>query len=406
MKELKVNYQVKPNFNDIKSIKDIKVLIVDDENVMSAILRSMLKHIGFNNIFNANCINEAKNIIDDVKPELILLDQILKNETGYDLCLWLKEKKILDDLVVIAITGSDKEESIVQAYESGCDDYITKPISPFSLKTRVIAHFHRKKLFHDLKSAHEKLAISHANLINQQETAKEVLDFISRKSALGHRAISYIQSSTSILDGDLLLAGMTRDDRLNIMLCNFSGKGISGAIGSIPTANTFYSMTEEGCDLEKLIHEINDKLCLNLPSGIFCRAIFVSIDPSKNEFSYWLGGSEGLVLYDNSNKNASNFTNDSLALGILRDDFVCKVKKVSYKKGDRIFLISDYVINAEDGSGNTYGLRHLMHNIEQYSTQQNSIDLTMKSVLKFARQDESDAAPPYTLMEIYLDMIK
>ena len=116
-----------------------KVLIVDDENKIVDVVRSYLEREGCE-VFEAFDGKQALEIFKKVKLDLILLDLMLPDMTGEDICKIVRKKSRVP---IIMLTAKIDEASIVAGLNIGADDYITKPCSPRVLMARIFAIFRR-----------------------------------------------------------------------------------------------------------------------------------------------------------------------------------------------------------------------------------------------------------------------
>lgn len=132
-------------------IKNIHILVVDDNKENLRVVSNFLKTKGYN-ITLALDGNEAINIARDEKIDLILLDVMMPMFDGYDTCKILKEEKELKDIPVIFLTAKTETEDIVKGFNAGAVDYITKPFNKEELFARVNCHIELKLIRDYLKT--------------------------------------------------------------------------------------------------------------------------------------------------------------------------------------------------------------------------------------------------------------
>jgi len=119
-----------------------KVLIADDEQDILEIISYNLAKEGFE-IFTARDGNEALEKARYLRPDLIILDVMMPKKTGVEVCELLRAQPAFNDTLIIFLTALSDESSQVKGLEMGADDYISKPISPKVLVSRVNAVFRR-----------------------------------------------------------------------------------------------------------------------------------------------------------------------------------------------------------------------------------------------------------------------
>ena len=119
-----------------------KVLIVDDEaDILEIISYNLLKE-GYEILTAKNGI-EALGKIEAFKPDLVILDIMMPKMSGVEVCKILRSKPEYNDTLIIFLTALSDESSQIKGLETGADDYISKPISPKVLVSRVNAIFRR-----------------------------------------------------------------------------------------------------------------------------------------------------------------------------------------------------------------------------------------------------------------------
>ena len=119
------------------------ILIVDDEEDILEFLSYNLKKEGFN-IFTAINGEEGLLLAKKYNPSLIILDVMMPEMNGIETCEKIRLIPELDDTLVLFLTARSEEYSELAGFSSGADDYVTKPIKPKLLISRVKALLRRK----------------------------------------------------------------------------------------------------------------------------------------------------------------------------------------------------------------------------------------------------------------------
>ena len=126
----------------MSSDKSKKILVVDDEVDILELLKYNLKKEGYNVKTVTNGIEAVKTAKEFI-PDLVLLDIMMPHQDGVETCRLLRELKELENTFIIFLTARSEEYSEVAAFDIGADDYITKPIKPRALMSRIGAMFRR-----------------------------------------------------------------------------------------------------------------------------------------------------------------------------------------------------------------------------------------------------------------------
>ena len=119
------------------------VLIVDDNPNNIKVIALILRSLGYNLVVATNG-QQAIDMVDRTKPDIILLDIMMPEMDGYDACTIIKAKPECENVPVIFITALSESENLVRAFEVGGVDYITKPFNKDELISRVKTHLELK----------------------------------------------------------------------------------------------------------------------------------------------------------------------------------------------------------------------------------------------------------------------
>lgn len=149
---------------NFKSSKRATILVADDQYHNLQLIAALLKpHY---NLLIADCGEKALEIANVKKPDLILLDVMMPDLSGFDVCRKLKENPETVDIPVIFLTAKNKTEDLVEAFEVGCADFLTKPINKPEVYSRIKTHL-------DLKLSKDQ--IKNKNIVlekNNQDKAR------------------------------------------------------------------------------------------------------------------------------------------------------------------------------------------------------------------------------------------
>ncbi|MCT0224614.1 HD-GYP domain-containing protein [Synechococcus sp. CS-1328] len=148
------------------------VLVVDDARENLQLINALLKQ-QYHVRLATNGQSALKMLQQLPYPDLILLDIVMEGMDGYEVCRALKQDPALMELPVIFLTARTEVQDEEKGFESGCVDYITKPISPSILKARVATHIQLKAANDILKDNNAYLA---AEVIRRTSEVQAVQD--------------------------------------------------------------------------------------------------------------------------------------------------------------------------------------------------------------------------------------
>ncbi|MCK8603511.1 diguanylate cyclase [Desulfoferrobacter suflitae] len=202
-----------------------KILIVDDVPPNIEILNSML-HDDYEIYFATNG-QDALAIAAAVMPQLVLLDIMMPEMDGYEVCRSLKNDPSLQDIPIIFITAMDRVENETQGLELGAVDYITKPFNPAIVKLRVRNQLElkRQRDVLDAKSiqlhlANEALRQANVTLEEQKlqlENANRLLEKMAIEDAL--TGLANRRHFNEVLNAEIQ-RGHRHTDDLSLIMCD------------------------------------------------------------------------------------------------------------------------------------------------------------------------------------------
>jgi DNA-binding response OmpR family regulator len=116
-----------------------RILVVDDEAKITEVIRSYLENSGYD-VYTAANGKQALSVFENIHPSLVILDLMLPDMSGEEICHRLRKKSRVP---IIMVTAKIEEQDILTGLDIGADDYVTKPFSPRQLVARVVALLRR-----------------------------------------------------------------------------------------------------------------------------------------------------------------------------------------------------------------------------------------------------------------------
>lgn len=153
-----------------------KILIVEDEQDIAQLVRHYLEKEGFHPSIAKTGL-EAINLAASEHPDLVILDLMLPEMDGLEVCKSLRHKPETALLPIIMLTAKKEESDTVIGLELGADDYVTKPFSPKTLVARIKSLFRRLERINNQKPMALMYGPLHMDLARHEVTVrgKEVL---------------------------------------------------------------------------------------------------------------------------------------------------------------------------------------------------------------------------------------
>lgn len=158
-----------------------KILVVDDKPSNVKALRVKLSDAGYD-IMEATSGGEALDRIESHAPDLVLLDVMMPGMDGYETCRRIKARPTTDFLPVILVTAKTETEDLVEGFESGADDYVTKPFKPVEILARVRAMLRIRSMIQENRYLRAELARrpSAESIVGESREMKRVFELVEK----------------------------------------------------------------------------------------------------------------------------------------------------------------------------------------------------------------------------------
>ena len=160
----------------INSNYQVKILVVDDEPVNLQVLENHLSIQNYHVTQASNGIKALEIIEKSEEPfDIVLLDVMMPKMSGYEVCRKVREKNPLVELPILMLTAKNQPKDIVEGFDAGANDYLTKPFSKIELLSRIKTHVLLKLTSENLQTANEKLKEYNATLEQKiEERTQEI----------------------------------------------------------------------------------------------------------------------------------------------------------------------------------------------------------------------------------------
>jgi len=377
--------------------ENLTVLIVDDDLTNRLILRALIKDSGYQSIEVENG-QQAVEMAASHDIDVILMDVMMPVMDGYEAASVIK-KNSEGFIPIIFLTAMKDENSLAKCIDAGGDDFLTKPYNHVVLASKIESMIRIRQLYLRVAEQNIELNEYHARTRQEMVLAKKVFSGLihhdMKSTATG---LNFSMSPMSTFNGDVILAERNQTDGLNILISDFTGHGLSAALGSIPASDIFYTMTDKGFAFSEILSEINNKLVKLLPTSMFMASAFISMDRTNSVATVVNAGLPELYLV-RGNKIVKTFASSNLPLGIMKisSDSI-SAEMVSLEFGDRILAATDGIMEAENKEGEMYGKQRILDSITSNNIPENLFNAVLNSCSNFCGQAEQ--SDDVTLLEI------
>jgi serine phosphatase RsbU (regulator of sigma subunit) len=327
------------------------VLLVDDTpaniQVVNSILRDTYKiRIATNGAKALQLANERPG------PDLILLDVIMPEMDGYEVCTRLKSAPETREIPVIFLTGQTEIDDETRGFDVGAVDYIHKPFSPAVVKARVHTHLVLRGIseqltrqLSDIRSELETARQIQLSILPGEMPAREGLDIAAR----------YVPMNS--VAGDFYDFIIVDENRLGILVADVSGHGMPAALISSMLKIALAAQSPHGDDPVLVLSGLNKVLCGKF-QGHYVTAAYVLIDTHKRSICYAGAGHPPLVLRHGLSGNTQGIEENGFFLGYFPQATYSSVE-IPFEEGDWALLYTDGILETTNASDEQFGANRL-----------------------------------------------
>ncbi|HEY9201726.1 MAG TPA: fused response regulator/phosphatase [Gammaproteobacteria bacterium] len=373
------------------------VLVVDDEQSNRLLLRTLLGRDGYHVIEVENG-EQALDAINTLQIDIILLDIQMPVMDGYTTASIIKQR-VKRFIPIIFLTAKTDEASLVKCIEAGGDDFLIKPFNYLLLTAKLNSLLRIVSLYQDIEEKNRSIQQHNLQMMQEMNVTKKVFEKVSKNDMRGpHTGLKYAMSPMSMFNGDVIMAEKNQTSGLDLMIADFTGHGLSAAIGAIPIADVFHTMTRKCFLFTDVLAEANNKLIDLLPTQMFMAAVMLSVDRSNNILSVVNAGLPDVYLYRN-NEIIRSFKSQNIPLGISKmssSQFEVEMQPLEY--GDRLYVFTDGVMEAANPQGEMFGRNRVLDAFSEDIPGDDLFDSILARCAEFS--DGAEQTDDITLLEL------
>ena len=261
------------------TLDDAVVLIVDDNALNRALLVALVTGLGVTRIETATNGHEGLAAIARRKPDLVLLDVMMPEMDGHEMCRRLRAIHGSDELPVLFVTALDLPAERAACFAAGATDMVSKPVNREEIIARVRVHLENRMLLAGLKTyqnrLREELEMAHATQTALHPDPGQTADILARTGV----ELRGIIETSSELGGDFWTVFETPRRTVGLLVADFTGHGVAAAFNTV-RLHALMSRRPAGLDGPgALLDFLNHELKRLLPPGQFAAAFTCELDP-------------------------------------------------------------------------------------------------------------------------------
>jgi CheY-like chemotaxis protein len=338
----------------------LTILIAEDSAADLLLLSTIVRRQG-HHVLTATNGEQAVEVFARERPQLVLMDAMMPVMDGFLAARWIKQLAGEQLVPIIFLTSLRESAALAECLDAGGDDFLPKPYNQLILAAKINAMDRLRRLQATVLQQRDQIARHNEHLLHEQRAAKAVFDKVAHSGCINAAPnIRYLQSPYALFNGDLLLAAYTPSGDMHVLLGDFTGHGLPAAIGAMPLAEVFYGMTAKGYGLTQTLREMNAKLKRILPVDMFCCATLLCLSTERRVVEVWNGGMPEGYVHEVATGKRTPLMSRHLPLGVLSAQaFDDSTEVWPMALGDRVFLLSDGVLDTADANDQLFGAERL-----------------------------------------------
>ena len=332
------------------------ILLVDDNPVNLHVLLGTLDGRGYR-LLVARDGRTALDIARRARPDLILLDVLMPDMGGFEVCRTLKNDEALRRVPVIFLSALGEVSDRVAGLSLGAVDYITKPIQPEEVLARVDVHLTRHLLERELRKANEQL---NRELTRAAEMQRRILPRVLPATPALRFAAHY--QTSRFAGGDYYDVLTLPDDCYGVITLDVSGHGAPAAIVMAMMRTVVHTYKGPPHAPSAMLRHIHEHFQFLDETSVYATAVYAVVDARARTIRLAAAG-HPLPLHFTQGADVTRLACEATTPLLLRAMGDIPETEHSLAPGDRLLFYTDGVTDREDSQGSTYDLERLARSL-------------------------------------------
>lgn len=393
------------------------ILVVDDEPVNLQIMRFILKD--YCQITFATGGAKALEAVGKIRPDLILLDVMMPEMDGFEVCTRLKENPETLDIPIIFLTAKTQPEDIVQGFSAGAVDYVIKPFRKEELLARVSTHLRLRETedalrlaLSDAKDAKER---AESALLRNLEMQKQIQQDLDEGAAMQKKFLTGQEEASELLQaagfamyaynrpfatvsGDFFYPKDLKNSGAGLFFADTCGHGLPAALISMRILGLLQSLPVRADSPQTYLRAVSRDICDVMPEGRFITACYLIF--SENRVLISNAGHPFPILI--SKGSVTEIALQGMPLGII-DPLPLSEASIKMDGRDRLLLYSDGITECENAEKEMLGKKRFMDFLKEqaFADSQRLKD----NILNMLHEFTENAAPNDDITLIIIEKI-
>ena len=354
------------NIQNKFSMKEINILIAEDDVVTQHLERSLLKMKGYHKLRIAGDGKTALEMIYEEPPDLLILDYFMPHKSGFDVLAEIKKNKRFKQIPIIFVTAVDDKSKLIEALKSGATDYITKPFDQAEFLARIEAHARNYYLQKQLMEKNHQIK-------SDLEAARKIQEALLPKNIpeIKNLNIEYLYRASNSVGGDFLDIIKLDNETVMFYIADVAGHGVTSALVTVfireQMANIMNSNNRDTLQPAEILNKLNHnyhKETNFIMDGMYLTIFCGKLDLKNYQLTYASAGHHSFpVLFDE--KHSKYLSEMGVAIGFL-ENFSYTNHHEKLAKNQKLFLHTDGLIELKNSQHKMFGMKRLISLLKQH----------------------------------------
>jgi phosphoserine phosphatase RsbU/P len=340
----------------LKELSDCRVLIVDDVKANVDILVQSLS--GDYKLSIALGGQQAMDAVLRSPPDLILLDIMMPDIDGYEICRRLRAAESTRDLPIMFLSSLEDVKDKARGFEVGGNDYLTKPFEVLEVKARVRSLLKAKAYADAVKAAAER----DLRIAREIQTGLLPANVSAQVQGTGLDVHAVLEPALQV-GGDLFEVLRLGPDRVLVAVGDVSGKGIPAALFMAVAMTLLRSMARQGNAPQEILRQLNDELLEQNPRGMFVTLQCMVFDLAARSVTCASAGHHAAIRIMPGETPRPVFTSSGRVLALMPADEIVS-ETLELEAGETLVLFTDGVSEAFDVNEELFGEDRLLAHLQ------------------------------------------
>jgi phosphoserine phosphatase RsbU/P len=329
-----------------------RVLVVDDNDDKRFLLRSIL---GKNFIvLEASDGASALAAIDAALPDVVLLDVLMPELDGFEVCRRMKANSRTAEIPVLFVSVLDPDQHVVEGLDLGGEDFISWPVNASELVARIHARIRSYRPLTELRSVVEE----QSRRLEEERRREAAREFeLQQASAVQQRFVTNLfphgrglkfahrYRPSQMVGGDMFDVVAVGNDEIAIMMADVSGHGLPAALLTSVAKVLFRTGAERCADPGLLLRWLNRQISSYLATGEFLTIFLGLWNAASQKFSYAGAGHPPAMLLTHDSRTVERLYVSPGIVGVMPDGEF-PVASIQLSTGQRIVCYTDGITEA------------------------------------------------------------